>query len=257
MTKLPALIFYVGDWRKDLGVQSLPFHERGVWFEMLCLMHESEQRGKLLLNGKPMSEEVLSRLLGLDRQVLTNSLNTILDAGVASRDATTGLLFCRRMVRDEALRQIRTECGKKGGNPALLNQNSTNGVKGRDKIEHKLAVEAENEDAVAVASEGKGFGEGKPIFVPFKASEPPSLEAWLQNAMGIGYDQVDADTLWHELDATGWVHRGQQIRDWRKYATACRGRHQQRVNQDKTRASFRNGKPALKPDYNKPEDAQW
>ena len=51
--KLPALQFYPGDWRKDLGVQSLSFHDRGVWFEMLMLMHDSENRGVSCPQWKP------------------------------------------------------------------------------------------------------------------------------------------------------------------------------------------------------------
>lgn len=127
--KLPAFQFYPGDWRKDIGVQSLSYHDRGVWWEMLCLMHESENRGLLILNGRPMSDEVLARTLGLDKQILTTTITTLLELGVASKDEPTGALMCRRMVRDENLRQIRTEAGKKGGNPVLLNQKPTTGVK--------------------------------------------------------------------------------------------------------------------------------
>lgn len=121
MSKLPAFQFYPADWRKDPGVQSLSYHDRGVWFEILCLMHESEQRGRLLLNGRPMPDEALARLLGLDKQILTKALTTLLDYGVASRD-NQGALVNRRMVNDEKLRQIRTEAGKKGGNPSLVNK---------------------------------------------------------------------------------------------------------------------------------------
>jgi DNA-binding Lrp family transcriptional regulator len=121
--KLPAFQFYPADWRKDPGVQSLSFHDRGVWFEILCLMHESDQRGRLLLNGKPMPDEALARLLGLDKQTLTKTLSTLIDFGVASRDEN-GALVNRRMVRDENLRKIRQEAGKLGGNPNLLNQNT-------------------------------------------------------------------------------------------------------------------------------------
>ena len=123
MAKLPAFQFYPADWRKDPGVQSLSFHDRGVWFEMLCLMHESEQRGKLLLNGVAMPEEALARLLGLDKQILTKTLTTLLSYGVSSLCPETGAIMCRRMVRDENLRIIRTNSGKLGGNPVLLNQN--------------------------------------------------------------------------------------------------------------------------------------
>jgi hypothetical protein len=124
MSKLPAFQFYPADWRKDPGVQALGYFERGVWFEILCLMHESEQRGKLLLNGKPMPNEALARLLGLDKQILTKALSVLLDYGVASYDQQNALIS-RRMVRDEQIRQIRTEAGKLGGNPNLVNQNPT------------------------------------------------------------------------------------------------------------------------------------
>jgi hypothetical protein len=125
MGKLPAFQFYPGDWRKDVGVQSLNYFDRGVWHEMLCLMHESERRGVLTLNGQAMSDDSLGRLLGLDKQTLTTTLNTLLTSGVASREAQTGAIFCRRMVRDEKLREVRAAAGKLGGNPLLLNQNRT------------------------------------------------------------------------------------------------------------------------------------
>lgn len=124
MNKLPAIQFYPGDWRKDPGVQSLGYHDRGVWFEILLLMHESSERGVLLLGSKPMPESALSQLLGLDKQILTTTLTTLLSYEVASR-REDGALFCRRMVRDNELRRIRSEAGKLGGNPNLLKQKST------------------------------------------------------------------------------------------------------------------------------------
>jgi len=112
--KLPAIQFYPGDWRKDPGVQALDYEHRGVWFEILLLMHESDQRGKLLLNGNPMPDEALARLLGLDLQKLKKIKSTLLDYGVASIDKASGALICRRMVNDEQIRRKRAEGGKKG-----------------------------------------------------------------------------------------------------------------------------------------------
>ena len=132
MSKLPAIQFYPGDWRKDPGVQALSFHDRGVWFEIILLMHESDERGKLLLNGKPMPESALARLLGLDNQNLTTTLTTLLEFGVASRCEESGAIICRRMIRDENLRNIRKEAGKKGGNPLLVKQKTT--TKDKQKI---------------------------------------------------------------------------------------------------------------------------
>jgi len=131
--KLPALQFYPGDWHKDQGVQALSLEERGAWFELLLMMHDSDERGVLLVNGQPMSETVTARRLGLDNQTANQILTTLLTYGVASRREHDGALFCRRMVKDEKLRQVRTNAGKLGGNPRLLNQttkqNPTTGVK--------------------------------------------------------------------------------------------------------------------------------
>ena len=110
---LPALQFYGGDWRKDPGVQSLNYFDRGVWFEMLLMMHESEDRGKLLLNGRPVPNDALARMLGLDMTTLENTLRNIFAMRVASRDPDTQAIMNRRMVRDEAVRRARSEAGKK------------------------------------------------------------------------------------------------------------------------------------------------
>lgn len=126
MGKQPSFQFYPGDWKRDAGVQSLSFEERGVWFEMMLLMFESAERGKLVFgSGTPMPEDAVARSLGLDRQRYVQILRKLLDYGVASKDEKTGIIFCRRMVRDAELSRKRAECGKLGGNPNLLNQNSS------------------------------------------------------------------------------------------------------------------------------------
>lgn len=140
--KLPAFQFYPGDWRKDPGVQSLGYEARGVWFEILCLMHESDRRGVLLLNGKAMTDEALARLLGLAPDFLETILAMIDDHGVSSRDPETGALMCRRMVRDEQTRDLKREAGKLGGNPKLCKE--------YDKPGFVYAVRRESDGAVKI-----------------------------------------------------------------------------------------------------------
>jgi uncharacterized phage protein (TIGR02220 family) len=127
--KMPAMQFYPADWRKDLAVQALGYFDRGVWFEMLCLMHESSARGVLLLNGAPMPDEVTARLLGLDNQTFNQTLSTLLTYGVAKRREVDNAIYSKRMVADEKLCQIRREAGKLGGNPVLVKQTPTTGDK--------------------------------------------------------------------------------------------------------------------------------
>ncbi len=182
MTKLPAFQFYPGDWRKDVGVQSLDYFDRGVWWEMLCLMHESERRGVLVLNGQAMSEGALARLLGLDKQKLTTILTTLLTSGVASREAETGAIVCRRMMRDEKLREIRIEAGKKGGNPLLLNQKQTTVVKPAPKQNptpsSSVSSSVSSSTAKTTAPEGakNAPSSSKDLFPEFAPPAAESLE---------------------------------------------------------------------------------
>jgi len=128
-TKLPAMPFYTGDWRKDPNVQSMDYELKGVWFEILCLMWESEERGKLMLNGKAMPESAIARLLGLDNQKVNLIVNQLVNLfGVACLCPDTKSLMSRRMVKDEDIRKIRRKAGSKGGNPKLLPKNKAKDV---------------------------------------------------------------------------------------------------------------------------------
>jgi hypothetical protein len=99
--KLPAIQFYPGDWRKDVGVQSLSYHDRGVWFEMLMLMHESPVRGKLMIGDKGATEELIAGVLHIEVESFKVTVATLLERGICDRDSRTGALMNRRMVRDE------------------------------------------------------------------------------------------------------------------------------------------------------------
>lgn len=117
MSKLPAIQFYPGDWKKDPGIRALTFEERGIWLELLFLMHDSEQRGKLLLGGKPYPEDRLAIALGTDVLLIRKVISNLITLNVASLCPKTGALMCRRMVRDQEISEIRARSGKMGGNP--------------------------------------------------------------------------------------------------------------------------------------------
>jgi len=114
MGKLPAFQFYPADWRKDPGVRALNYQERGIWFEMICLMHESEKRGFLSINGSKIDVIILAKMLGLTKQKVIKTIETLLYFNVCSKD-DNGVIYCRRMVKDEHIRQVRADAGQKGG----------------------------------------------------------------------------------------------------------------------------------------------
>lgn len=87
-------------WLTDPGIRSLSLETRGIWFEILLLMHESSERGKLLLNGHPMPETTLAYILRLDGESMEMAIGALLDAGVAAREPDTTILYCPRMVAE-------------------------------------------------------------------------------------------------------------------------------------------------------------
>jgi hypothetical protein len=101
--KLPAFVFYPGDWMKDPALRSVTLTARGLWIDMLCLMFESPRRGYLqLANGSRPTPEQLARMVGCSAEDVTRALQELLAAGVYS-DTAHGMLS-RRMLRDEEQR---------------------------------------------------------------------------------------------------------------------------------------------------------
>ena len=97
MSKLPSIQFYPGDWKRDPGIQALDYESRGIWFEILMLMFDSDQRGKLSLNGQPMTEDALAQILGFDVAKLKQTLSKLISYGVAKIDES-GFLVNRRLL---------------------------------------------------------------------------------------------------------------------------------------------------------------
>lgn len=126
--KRPAFQFYPSDWRKDTALQGCSLVARGLWHEMLCLMHECVPYGHIAVNGKPMTDAQVARLVGVTEKEYRKLLAELFDAGVPSR-LDDGTIYSRRMVKDERVRNIRASAGRLGGNPNLVKQ--------KDNQEHK------------------------------------------------------------------------------------------------------------------------
>lgn len=119
--KRPAFQFYPADWRKDAALQSCSIAGRGLWHEMLCVMHECIPYGHLAINGVAIDDRAAARLCGVDVPEYRRLFSEIDRAGVPSRTREC-VIFSRRMVKDERIRTVRAEAGKQGGNPILLKQ---------------------------------------------------------------------------------------------------------------------------------------
>lgn len=111
--KRPASQYYWGDWRKDLALQSCSLAARGLWHEMNCLMHEGVPYGHLSINGNRVTTAQLARLVGIT-VTECSALLAELEAAAIYSITEEGLIYSRRMVRDEAVRKARMEGGSAG-----------------------------------------------------------------------------------------------------------------------------------------------
>lgn len=121
--KRPAFQFYPGDWQRNIELRACSVGARGLWIEMICIMHQAEPYGYLVLNGKPITPTKLANITGgATLAEVTRWLAELQEEAVFSIDAE-GRMFSRRMVRDEELRTERAEGGKLG---------AEHGIKGKD-----------------------------------------------------------------------------------------------------------------------------
>lgn len=150
MGKLPYIAFYPSDWQNEPGLRIGGHELKGVWIDILCLMHWCEERGVLATAGRAWSDEEIARAVGGDQNRTLQCLQQLVALGIANR-TQSGALMCRRMVADESKRRKCSEAGKSGGGNPTFGGRSKGRRKGQPKGATKgnLEDEIENESAVS------------------------------------------------------------------------------------------------------------
>jgi hypothetical protein len=123
--KRPSFQFYPSDWLRDTALRSCSTGARGLWMDMICFMHEGSPYGHLKVGDKVILAFNLSRMVGETLEVVEGWLDELSTAGVYET-TDEGVIYSKRMIRDENLRQIRAAGGSKGGNPALMDKGKVN-----------------------------------------------------------------------------------------------------------------------------------
>ena len=86
--------------------------------EMLCIMQDADPYGHLGVNQRVIRHFELARLAKCSEGEVEGLLKELEENGVFSR-REDGMIYSRRMVRDQERRAIARENGRRGGNPAL------------------------------------------------------------------------------------------------------------------------------------------
>lgn len=148
----PWLKFFPSDWRADPALRICSVTARGLWMEMLCLMHSATPRGFLLVNGNVVTARQLAALAGSDVDEVQMCLAELEAAGVFSRDAD-GTIYSRRMRRDEQKFAEDKANGKLGGNPSLMG--GDNPPENPPDKAQKLEARRQTPDPSSLRSDGR------------------------------------------------------------------------------------------------------
>jgi hypothetical protein len=105
---LPWLQFYPSDWLAD-SVAGCGLAAQALWFRMMFIAHSSQRYGYLEADGKPIPDDQIARRTGCATVAeYRNLLAELFAAGVPSR-TPQGVIYSRRMVRDQQARDAAAE----------------------------------------------------------------------------------------------------------------------------------------------------
>jgi hypothetical protein len=117
----PWMKFFPTDWRSDPKLRMCGLAARGLWIEVVALMHEATPYGHLLVSGHAPTDAQLAVLVGAPSEQIPNLIGELESAGVFSR-TREGVIYSRRMTRAAKKSAIARKNGKNGGNPTLRKQ---------------------------------------------------------------------------------------------------------------------------------------
>ncbi len=170
--------------------------------DMLCIMHQAEPEGYLLLNGDSVTPEKLAVYSGCNADVTRGCMAELLLHGVSSV-SDEGVIYCRRMVRDAE---------KRGGTRERV-----------AKYRKKRKSNAECNDGVTPLLEASNQKpEGKTPQPPKGDAPPkrlkfikPTIEEVRAYAASIEFPELDAETWMAHYESNGWKVGRNAMKSWK------------------------------------------
>ena len=185
--KRPSFQFYPGDWLNDAALRMVSVGARGLWMEMICLMHQGSDYGYLKVNGKVILPANLARMSGASVDETAGWISELEDAGVFARDED-GCIFSKRMIRDERVRAARAAGGKLGGNPVLVKKGKDNLTLNLDLTPSSSSSDEKPKPSSSAGADGDEVGEPEPekakpfdhfwAAYPRRVGKQDALKAW-------------------------------------------------------------------------------
>lgn len=170
--KLPHIPFYTGDYMKDPHLSLCTSATRGIWMDLLCAMHEADRSGEL--RG---TSEQLARLARCSTVELVQALTDLQTSRAADVEQRNSIWYVanRRMKREAATREKRSQAGSLGGSQAQANR--------------ERKPDTDNDDDCQRAVE--------------------------EFCISLGLPRSDGTACFNKWQGNGWTNRGEAIRDWK------------------------------------------
>lgn len=208
--KRPWSQWYWGDWMSDPGLRMSSPAARGIWMDMLCIMHQSEPEGYLLLNGDAVTPDKLAVYSGCNADAARQCMDELLLHGVTSV-TDDGIFFCRRMVRDAERRGGTRDRVRKYRKKRKSNADSNADVTpvleaSNHKPEGETPLPPEQGDEAPPAKKKK---RERPKFIK------PTIEEIRAHAKHLDFADLDAEEFMAHYEANGWMAGRVPLKCWR------------------------------------------
>lgn len=193
MPKMPWMKWYSKDWLSDERLRLGSLAARGLWADLLSLMHQCGRRGFLeQANGNPLTTVQISRAIGCTPEEVTQVLRELSDLGVFSC-TDSGVIYSRKMVRDERKRELCAQAGQKGGGNPTFRGHPKGVPKGDCKPISNLAsdiclLNSSGEEELGAGGNGFAFE----VLGQMRENDPRWYSLWAENhARRFGFNRDD------------------------------------------------------------------
>lgn len=207
----PYLPLYVNDFLSDEKLRQCSPASYGVYILLMCLMHKSDEYGKILLKQKfkQNPKQILNfacmfaRDMPFDVAEIEAGLQELIEENVLTLDGD--YLTQKRMVKDGNLSDKRAFAGQRGGKTTTTNKNFA-----CDFAQAKIQANAinENENINESDIDNKKEGAGRKPFVK------PTLEEVTQYCQERNKG-VNPDKWLSYYEANGWKVGRNPMKDWK------------------------------------------
>lgn len=151
----PYIPLYVQDLMTDEKLNNCCAATHGIYIKgLMCLMHKSENYGKILLQQKFKQTDkqsknfaiMLVKHLPYTVEEIENAIDELIEENVCYFE--DDYICQKRMIKDGALSLIRSKVGKKGGDKTKENNENLLKILPKQKVEQNTEYEIENESEI-------------------------------------------------------------------------------------------------------------